>query len=393
MKGGAEMNEYIPKVNPEWKALCPPLSETTFSGLRTDIKMNGCREALLEDKKTGFLLDGHNRLQICEEEGIPFEVKVVDIGEMDPMLWIAKNQLNRRNLNAVQKVKMLLPVVPQLMEENEQHRREAISRSRRGVETSKNFYSSQTNLNAILAEAVGISSMQVAKIRKILTCGNDVLIDQVIREEVSVHQAYTKIRAAEKAATDVKEDSGKGESQQEEALETKETGEEAPEDEDTEDKVTEEEAPGEEEASEVEETEDEDSDEESEFVLKPRETPLPPPPQRKAGDIVPGFGMAQIVKDDMKDYVCPPDSVYDLPGISMGGFSEEQEVGQMDFQQIETKVNEVSGRFVMPMGTIVNKMNPEYYQAENIARLREILTAGYDKIMKMLDEKGGNGNE
>ena len=438
------MNETVPKVNPEWKTLCPPLSAAEFMGLRDDIRLYGCRDPLLVDEKTGFLLDGHNRLQICQEEGIAFKVEMIDLGDTDPSVWITKNQLDRRNLNSVQKVKMLMPVIPQLMEENERHRREAIGRFRSGVETGANWQPSKKRVNDIISEMTGVSARQVARILKILNCGDEELIDQALREEVTIYQAYTKIRNAEKTQKEAPKDEAKAPEEEvkapeeeaeapeeevkapeveaeapEEGSEAFEEGVEASEEEEIEGldeeeaedpeeeevEVPEEEEskdPEEEEAEDPEEEETEDPEEEEtkdpkeeEPILKPRKDPLPPPPKRRPGDIVPGFGIGEFLPDDMKGYVCPPDSVYDLPGISVGGFTEEQEISMMDFGQIETRVNEVRDRFVMRMETFVNKMNPEFFKGENISKLEEIITCGYNQIMKMLSEKAkeGGGDE
>jgi len=67
--------------------------------LEKNILADGCREPLVV--WNGILLDGHHRLSICLEHGLPF--KRVEPQErledaLDARIWIVKNQFGRRNL-------------------------------------------------------------------------------------------------------------------------------------------------------------------------------------------------------------------------------------------------------------------------------------------------------
>lgn len=46
----------------------------------------------------GFLVDGHNRVEICEEHGLPFSVDVMEFADIEKVKqWMCRQQLGRRN--------------------------------------------------------------------------------------------------------------------------------------------------------------------------------------------------------------------------------------------------------------------------------------------------------
>ena len=47
----------------------------------------------------GVIIDGHNRYEICQKEGLHFEIEEMSFEtEQEAMVWIINNQLGRRNL-------------------------------------------------------------------------------------------------------------------------------------------------------------------------------------------------------------------------------------------------------------------------------------------------------
>lgn len=95
------------RVDQEFKALIPPLSPEEKEQLEKNILAEGCRDALvvwrgipgLNGETADILLDGHNRLDICQKHGITFKTIGVDLPSREAASdWIDKNQLGRRNL-------------------------------------------------------------------------------------------------------------------------------------------------------------------------------------------------------------------------------------------------------------------------------------------------------
>lgn len=89
-----------PNVNPVFRDLLPPLSAETYAGLEADIVRDGCRDPLRLWGDT--LIDGHNRLSICEKHGLDYRTEQITSieTESDAINWIINNQINKRNLTA-----------------------------------------------------------------------------------------------------------------------------------------------------------------------------------------------------------------------------------------------------------------------------------------------------
>lgn len=91
------------RIDPEFKKLIPPLVPDEKDRLRANLKRDGCRDALVVWEEEGILLDGHNRLEICEEEGIEYRTATISLPDRTAAeIWILENQVGRRNLSKSQ---------------------------------------------------------------------------------------------------------------------------------------------------------------------------------------------------------------------------------------------------------------------------------------------------
>jgi hypothetical protein len=87
------------KIDPEFKELLCQLSDYEERALEGALLADGCLSPLIVEERLGVLIDGHNRLRLCEMHGIPYEVKTLSIGNRERVTkWIIANQLGRRNL-------------------------------------------------------------------------------------------------------------------------------------------------------------------------------------------------------------------------------------------------------------------------------------------------------
>jgi ParB-like chromosome segregation protein Spo0J len=67
----------VPKINPEYEKLVPPLPEIEYKMLRDSIKEKGQYETI-KINRYGVVLDGHRRLRICQELGIQPHFETLD---------------------------------------------------------------------------------------------------------------------------------------------------------------------------------------------------------------------------------------------------------------------------------------------------------------------------
>ena len=90
---------------PELKNLLPPLSKKEYDGLEKDILKNGCLSAVVTWNDT--IVDGHNRYEICQKHGLPFDVKRMKFKTLDDArFWAWMHQEHRRNLTPYQRIEI-----------------------------------------------------------------------------------------------------------------------------------------------------------------------------------------------------------------------------------------------------------------------------------------------
>jgi N6-adenosine-specific RNA methylase IME4 len=90
------------RIDPELRALIPPLTEEEKRLLEESIVSEGCRDPLVV--WGDVLIDGHNRYDICTRRDVPFRVVQREFADKhEAKDWIIRNQLGRRNLTPEQR--------------------------------------------------------------------------------------------------------------------------------------------------------------------------------------------------------------------------------------------------------------------------------------------------
>lgn len=85
------------KIDREFKNLIRPLSPKEYEQLEANIVSDGCRDPIVT--WNGYIIDGHNRYEICRRHNIEFKVKEMQFDSRDDVIvWICANQLGRRNI-------------------------------------------------------------------------------------------------------------------------------------------------------------------------------------------------------------------------------------------------------------------------------------------------------
>jgi len=98
----------LPRTDPEFKALIPPLSPEEYALLEHNIATyRKCHDAIILWE--GIIIDGHNRFEICVRHGIEFQVVSIPLESREAAkLWILENQLGRRNLTDAARIEIAL---------------------------------------------------------------------------------------------------------------------------------------------------------------------------------------------------------------------------------------------------------------------------------------------
>lgn len=181
-------------IDDEFKNLLPPLSDEDYMGLQESLKKEGCRDPLVI--WGDILVDGHNRYQICTENGISFQIVQRDFKDRNEViLWIISNQLSRRNLTAFQRAELALRLKPKLSQEAKERQGE-----RKDLKDNIVPKSAQCKTVEKLAEVAGVGKGTIQNTETILNKGTPEDIKQVREGEVSISGKAKEIKERDKQA-------------------------------------------------------------------------------------------------------------------------------------------------------------------------------------------------
>lgn len=94
------------RIDDEFAALIPPLTDDEYTRLEQSIISEDCHDAIVV--WNDIIVDGHNRYKICKQRSIDFQtVQKSFSSRQEVILWIIQNQLGRRNLNDFQRVEIV----------------------------------------------------------------------------------------------------------------------------------------------------------------------------------------------------------------------------------------------------------------------------------------------
>jgi site-specific DNA-methyltransferase (adenine-specific) len=198
------------KIDPEFKALIPPLSPEEKTQLEKNILAEGCRDALVV--WNGFLLDGHNRFEICEKHGLPYKTETINGDEIksrvDARIWIRNNQKGRRNLTPAWMIELELGNKEDLLAKGKEKREQNLKQN--APDLSQNDKSEPEppphRTRETIAKAAGVSTGQVGMAEQVRKKAPD-LWDKAKSGDVTISAAYKKVKResdAEKKAEEQK---------------------------------------------------------------------------------------------------------------------------------------------------------------------------------------------
>jgi N6-adenosine-specific RNA methylase IME4 len=181
--------EAVIRIDPEFRALIPPLSDGERRQLEANLATNGCRDPLVV--WNGMLLDGHHRYELCTANGWSFTtVEHACTDRDDAKVWIIQNQFGRRNLQPYQRAELALTLKPLIAAK-------AHARMVAGTPVQK---SDQGRTAHELARFAGLSHDTIAKAAVIADQAPEAVKAQLRSDTLSINQAYHEIRTHERRA-------------------------------------------------------------------------------------------------------------------------------------------------------------------------------------------------
>lgn len=174
-------------IDPEFKALIPPLTTEEREQLERNVLEDGIRDPLV--LWDGVIVDGHNRYDIALYYDLPFDIVSMDFDSRDEAkLWIFRNQLGRRNLSDMQRIAMARKVEDAIRAEaRERYDNRGNQYTERSVE---NFPPSNAKARDELGKMAGVSGKTYEHGVYAMENAPEPVVDAAMRDELSVNAAY-----------------------------------------------------------------------------------------------------------------------------------------------------------------------------------------------------------
>lgn len=183
------------QIDPAFRSLIPPLSPEEYAALEASLLEEGCRDALVVWNT--ILLDGHNRYELCQKHGLPFDTVSRSFeSRAAAKVWILRNQLGRRNLAEPARIRLALELKPALAEMKEANRLANLKRGDQSPE-DQNFghREDQGRTNEILAKEAGVSDEKLRQVEHVFNHAPEPIREKYEREDMSANAAYKLTRA------------------------------------------------------------------------------------------------------------------------------------------------------------------------------------------------------
>jgi 16S rRNA G966 N2-methylase RsmD len=174
------------------------MTKEAFASLMSSIRESGQLEPITINNK-GELLDGHNRLRVCEKLKLEpiFEVKTFDNPSYEK-LYIIDVNLQRRQLTVAQRVQLSLKKKSILQELAKKNSQTNLRRGNNNTGYSNVQICTLGRVNEKIAKDSGVSARQVSKVETILERANPKLKDRVLNGTIKIDKAYKQIKNEER---------------------------------------------------------------------------------------------------------------------------------------------------------------------------------------------------
>ena len=183
------------KIDPELRDLLPPLTSEEYKQLEKNIVENGFDRNFPIMEWQGFIVDGHNRYDICKKHHIePIIGTLAYKTKEEVMEWMLDIQLGRRNLTPIQKIAITekyRPIYEKQAKENQlsglknQNNNVLVNLPKRQV--------NPINTSEKLASIANVSEKTYRMGAKILNSDNEKLKQEVLSGEKSINAGYKEL--------------------------------------------------------------------------------------------------------------------------------------------------------------------------------------------------------
>jgi N6-adenosine-specific RNA methylase IME4 len=185
-------------IKKEFKDLIPELSPEEFKQLESNCIKDGIREPIII--WSGFIIDGHNRYEIAQKNGLEFKIINKDFqNENEVKEWMILNQFGRRNLSNYQRSVLALQLEDVFRDKAKENLKVSGENFGKGCQISDKPIE-KIDTKKELAKVANVSHDTIAKVKKIEAVATPEIKDKLKNGEISINQVYQEIKKEEKKA-------------------------------------------------------------------------------------------------------------------------------------------------------------------------------------------------
>jgi len=187
------------EIKEEFKKLIPPLTTEEFKQLEDNCLAEGIREKILT--WNGFIIDGHNRFEIATRWNLEYETENKYFkDEVDVKIWMAYNQLGRRNLMDFVKGELYSTIEELEKEKGKKKKTQTLKQGSKKPDMSTIDKTVTHNTREIVSKKLGWSTGKKAMFDVIKKKAPEEVKAKLRTGEVSINAAYKEIKKEEKKA-------------------------------------------------------------------------------------------------------------------------------------------------------------------------------------------------
>ena len=192
------------KIDPELRDLLPPLTDEEYKQLEKNIVENGFDKNFPIMVWHDFIVDGHNRYEICEKH--EFDFVYGNLGyetKEEVMEWMLDIQLGRRNLSPIQRIAITekyRPIYEKQAKENQSKAGKEYGNG--GIKLTENLPQAldenvkkerNPTTDKRLSDMAGVSEKTYRMGAKILNSSNEDLKQRVLSGETAISAGYKEL--------------------------------------------------------------------------------------------------------------------------------------------------------------------------------------------------------
>ena len=178
------------EIKEEFKNLIPALSAEEYAQLEANILNEGIREPIIT--WNGYIIDGHNRYDIATRFDLEYKTTSKHFeSEIDVKIWMATNQLGRRNLSDYVKGELMEEIENLEKQKGEKNLKTNIGEGQR---LSLNDKGKNHNTQKIVADKLGWSTGKKAQFDVVKKKAPEEVKEKLRNNELTIHAAYKEIK-------------------------------------------------------------------------------------------------------------------------------------------------------------------------------------------------------